>query len=203
LIPVTLQPEPANFNSKVRQPGQNYLSTESSPSFPRGRRYWRKAKKDLYEAYNKICAYTCFYLSSPGSVDHFLPKSQYPHLAYEWSNYRLAKPRVNENKGISTDVIDPFAVKPGWFVLDFPSCLIKAGKGLAKIIVDSINKTIEILKLNDDDFLVQERCEIMVAYADGDISLSFIEKRYPFIAIEIRRQGIQDTAATIFRRRSL
>jgi hypothetical protein len=73
---------------------------------------------------------------------------------------------------------------------------------LPYIRVEQINKTIKALKLNDDDFLVQERANIMFDFANGDITLSFLKRRYPFLASEIARQGIETTAHTLFKTRT-
>lgn len=196
---MTLQPEPANFDTDVRRPGRRYLQKVSTPNFGQKRnKHWTKALDGLHEAYKGICAYTCLYLpsKSEGSVDHFRPKSLCPELAYEWGNFRLAQPKVNSHKGDSTDVLDPFAVEAGWFVLDFPSCLVKAGEGIPRHLPKRVKKTIDVLKLNDDDSLVQRRCDIMRAYSNGEMGLSFLRKRYPFIAAEIIRQGIDETTAS-------
>jgi hypothetical protein len=204
LIQVNKKPEPADFDSKVRQPGLRYLVSRIAPDFKtRGCNYWNGVKEDLYEAYGRVCAYSCFYIVTDCSVDHFIPKSQRPDLAYEWDNYRLASQRINCNKSNSTDVIDPFIVKNGWFILDFPSCLVKAGSGLSKMLVIQIQKTIHELKINEDDSFVQERCELMVSYSNEEIKLPFLQKRYPFIASEILRQKISPAAARVlFRKRS-
>nr|VFK39267.1 MAG: hypothetical protein BECKTC1821E_GA0114239_100466 [Candidatus Kentron sp. TC] len=203
MIPVTPQPEPEHFDALVRRPGRRYLATvrknNAAPIFKGRNKYWTEALGDLHDAYEKVCAYTCFYLPPSGSVDHFLPKSRYPELAYEWDNFRLAQSKVNAHKGDSTEVIDPFRVEAGWFVLDFPSCLVKAGRGLPQSIVDRINRTIDILELNDDDSFVQLRCDIMTAYSNGEMALPFLERRYPFIAAEIVRQGIEGKAGPLFK----
>nr|VFJ89872.1 MAG: hypothetical protein BECKH772A_GA0070896_100189 [Candidatus Kentron sp. H]VFJ90905.1 MAG: hypothetical protein BECKH772B_GA0070898_1001213 [Candidatus Kentron sp. H]VFJ97919.1 MAG: hypothetical protein BECKH772C_GA0070978_100179 [Candidatus Kentron sp. H] len=206
--PVTPQPEPEAFDARVRRPGQRYLATvgknNAVPIFRGRNKYWTEALDDLREAYKKICAYTCFYLPpSPGSVDHFRPKSRHPELAYEWDNFRLALPIVNSHKGDSMDVLDPFQVEAGWFVLDFPSCLVKAGPGLSQSTVDRVNRTIDRLKLNDDDSFVEQRREIMIAYSEGEMDLSFLERFYPFIAAEIDRQGIEGKAGALFKRRTI
>ena len=203
MIPVVKQPEPANFDRNVRQPGRRYLASNPNPKFKgRNCKYWTKATNELNAAYKRICAYSATYLPTPGTVDHFMPKSGYPESAYEWDNYRLALQRINQHKDISTDVIDPFIVQPGWFVLEFPGCMIKAGPGLPRLLVNQIKKTIQALKLNIDDVLVQERANIMFDFAKGDITLSFLEKRYPFLAAEIIRQGIETTAHKKFKQRT-
>jgi len=134
------------------------------------------------------------------ALDHFLPKSVRPDRAFEWDNFRLALHRMNRNKGDRTDVIDPFLVQPGWFVLDMPSCLIRAGKGLTAEQEQRVDTTIAVLKLNDDDSLVQDRCDVMLMFAQGDVGLPFLEKRYPFLAAEVVRQGVQLTASSIFKK---
>lgn len=140
------------------------------------------------------------YIPTPyGTIDHFQPKSQRPNRAYEWDNFRLALYKMNSYKGDRTDIIDPFAVGPGWFVLDMPSCLIRPGGGLTPQQRQEVETTIDALKLNSDDSLVQERCDVMVMFAQGDVKLPFLQKRYPFLAAEVTRQGIQLTASSIFK----
>lgn len=201
MIPVDRQPEPSNFNKNVRQPGKRFLAKKPTKSSKKFANYWRFARKDLHEAYKRICSYTCFYMPDTGTVDHFLPKSLYPNLAYEWDNYRLATPRVNQHKGNSTNIIDPFIVQSGWFVLDFPSCLIRSGYGLSKLQAKQVTETISALKLNDDDNFVQERCDIMLEFAEGNFDLDYLSRRYPFLASEIVRQGMRSNANSIFKRR--
>jgi hypothetical protein len=84
-------------------------------------------------------------------------------------------------------------------VLDFPSCLVRAGAGLQDQLTQKIEHTIKCLRLNDDDEFVQQRCDIMMEFARGDISFSFLQRKYPFLAHETKRQGIEETANQIFR----
>lgn len=202
MIPVQLKAEPASFNSKVRQPGKAFLKKCPNPTSTEFQKnaFWKNSAQDLHATYLGICAYTCFYLIPPGSTDHFLPKSIHPSEAYEWNNYRLCSHRVNGYKSDSKDVIDPFVVQPGWFVLDVPSCLVKPGAGLSKVLTSQVEATIKQLRLNDDDYFVQERCDLMVDFAFGEVTLAHLSKRYPFLAAEIIRQGLQATAAQIFKK---
>ncbi len=87
------------------------------------------------------------------SVDHFYPKSKFPQLAYEWSKYRLCRKTLNEFKADSEDVVDPFHVRDNRFVVDFSSCLIRPGENLDTGDIESVCKTIDVLKLNDPDLL--------------------------------------------------
>lgn len=197
LIRVQEKHEYADFDAQVRRPGLAFLATCSNPSSQQfGKHaYWNRARAELHAAYDKVCAYTCIYLVDPGSVDHFMPKSIYPELAYEWNNYRLARGRFNTSKGNTVEVMDPFAIQNGWFVLDIPSCLVKASEDLAPVVRKRVNATINILRLNDDDYYVQERCDILVEYAKGLISKDFLKRRYPFLAMELERQALEEQLA--------
>ena len=198
---MVLQPEPVGFDFNVRQPGARFLAANPNPSNKdyRGNTYWRWAADELHAAYRGICAYTCFYLLPPGTIDHFRPKSAQANLAYEWNNLRLASYRVNVYKRDSVEVLDPFVIQPGWFVMDVPSCLIRPGEQLGEPITSQVQKTIDVLKLNDDDTFVQERCDIMLDYAKGNVSLDFLQRRFPFLAVEIVRHGLEAAALAIFK----
>ena len=203
LIPVVPQAEPVGFDANVRRRGRAFLTTTPAPTNDefKPHQYWKWAGKELYEAYRRVCAYSCMYIPTPpGTIDHFLPKSKSPNQAYEWDNFRLALHRINRYKGDRTDVIDPFLVGTGWFVLDMPSCLVRAGNGLTLQQKQSVETSIEALKLNDDDSLVQDRCDVMLMFAQGDVKLPFLQKRYPFLAAEVIRQGVQSTASSIFKK---
>ena len=194
LIPVIAKPEYPNFDLEVRQRGLAFLRVNPNPSarqFSR-RNYWNHARVELHAAYSGICAYTAMYLPDRGTVDHFQPKAIYPGLAYEWNNFRLAGGRVNNRKGDSTDVLDPFQIGSDWFQLNIPSCLIFAKKGLATELKQKVTCTIDVLRLNSDDSYVQERCNILVAFAKGQIQFQFLEQRYPFLAQEIMRLNVVD-----------
>ena len=132
------------------------------------------------------------YLPDRGTVDHYLPKTSFPRLAYEWDNFRLASNRANGFKGCLTDVLDPLQIGDDWFHLDIPSCLIHANRQLHPDIITKVTTTIELLRLNADDTYVQERCNILIALAKGDIRFEFLRDRYPFLAREILRLDLAD-----------
>ena len=202
MIPVTPQPEPPDFDARVRQPGVKFLKTNPHPSDRdfKKHNYWSKAAKNLHKAYRGCCAYTTLCLVDKGSVDHFRPKTKYPYLAYEWDNYRLARQKINARKSNTEEIVDPFRVQIGWFVLDLPSCLIRPGDGLGRDVRKKINSTINILQLNADDRLVQERCDLLVHLADGDITMNFLDQRYPFLSSEVKRQGVENRLKVLFAR---
>ena len=202
MIRVVRRPEYGDFDAEVRQPGLAFLARRPKPTSAEfsKKNYWTKARPHLHAAYSGQCAYTTMYLVEGGSVDHFLPKALYPQWAYEWHNYRLARQKINVRKGDTKDVVDPFDVQPGWFVLHMPSCLIKAGPKLKPSVRKKVNATINILQLNADDLLVQERCDLLVSLAEGDVTMAFLDRWYPFLSSEVRRQDREGVLAEIFRR---
>ena len=193
MIRVAVAPEYPNFHADVREPGAAFLATCPAPTSEqfRKRSFWNRAARELHAAYSGICAYTAMYLPEQGSVDHFLPKSSYPELAYEWNNFRLASGRVNNSKGNQLDIIDPFQVDDDWFHMDIPGCLLKPNPTLERSLRNRISGTINSLRLNQDDNYVQERCNILIEYAREDISKNFLLRRYPFLSKEVDRQGLE------------
>ena len=190
MIPVACQPEPATFDENVRQPGAAFLRWTPQPTNKDFKRhnYWQKALLDLQRAYGGICAYSAMWLHPVGSVDHFVPKSANPPLAYEWSNFRLTSERLNNYKADATDLIDPFDVQPGWFELDLATFFVRPGSGLPADLEAKIARTIETLRLNHDA-LVQQRFDIAKEYADGNVNLQYLLNRYPFIGSELLRNN--------------
>ena len=78
--------------------------------------------------------------------------------------------------------------------------MLKPNPTLEKALRGQINRTITGLKLNDDDYYAQERCNILIEYAKAEISFGFLERRYPFLGKEITRQNLDQTALrTVFR----
>jgi hypothetical protein len=187
------QQEPEHFNEKVRVPGQRFLNNNPCPNSKQFQRhnYWTHIKDDLYQLYENICAYTGeWFPDTAASVDHFIPKSIEPQLAYEWDNYRLTTENMNNVKGNSTGLIDPLEVEIGWFVLGFPDCYIKPSITVPDGIGKRVHDTIEILRLNASE-RTNKRYSIIQDYIRNNITFDFLRKRYPYIAYEIERQGLQ------------
>jgi hypothetical protein len=86
-------------------------------------------------------------------------------------------------------VIDPFALKPGRFALEFVDLQVVAGAAAKGPELADVNATIETLGLNLADCR-QQRREYVEAYQDGGITLRYLEHRAPFVAQELRRQGL-------------
>ena len=122
------------------------------------------------------------------SVDHFIPKSFDSQMAYEWTNYRLCRERLNMKKSNCIEVMDPFYVKNEWFIIDFSTFLIRPSSHVTPIVKQRVNSTLNLLGLNDNDY-VQERVEIIADYSCEFLTFDFVRSKYPFIANEIIRQN--------------
>ena len=202
MIPVAEQPEPPGFDERVRIPGQKFLSEAQnfSPLKWDGKEYWRKVIPDLREAYGGVCAYCAFWMAPTenASVDHFIPRSVNAALAYEWSNFRLASPKINSAKG-TKDVLDPFQIEYEWFVLDFSSLMVKPNNGLESYIFNKIQDTINRLKLNKQDPWIDYRFLLVSKYIQRRINFEELKELAPFIAYELERQNLKDDIASILR----
>lgn len=135
MIPVTLKPEPENFDTDVRQRGHAWLGekgialTKAPPKASILPTYWRCSNKQLWEAYFGVCAYLAIYfewVTGASSTDHFIAKSRHAGDAYEWNNYRLCCMGANRNKTKFDDVLDPFSLAPDTFILNLVTGCIKA-----------------------------------------------------------------------------
>ncbi|WP_063747600.1 hypothetical protein [Corallococcus macrosporus] len=223
MIRVLKQPEPRppafDFDKEVRQPGLSALAelTGQPPLFRRrGPRiakradriedldasvlrsyaYWTRALPVLHDSYGGICAYACFYiepLCGP-TVDHFVAMVSAEHRqAYEWGNYRLACSQMNARKREFADVLDPFVVEDGWFVLNLGTFKVEPAVGLAPEVDAKVRETIERLGLDSREY--QHMCRrYFDSYwspkvADQPVPLWSLERDAPFLVREMRRQG--------------
>ncbi len=188
MIHVEPQPEPSDFDARVRQPGRADLVSSDGELRP----LWRSCATQLWEAYKGVCAYSSLHIprgTGALSVDHLLPKSKRRELAYEWSNYRLACVRMNARKNDLEDVLDPFEVQDGWFALELSTLEVIPGEGLSEPQRDQVQKTIDRLDLNDGEFVRAREAHYM-AWRDGDTKFRHLRRHCPFLAKELLRQGI-------------
>lgn len=194
MIPVACQPEPDTFDKLVRTPGKQFLNrlSNTKPTFKqwKNQNHWKHILPHLYKAHKGICAYSAHWIprGDNPNVDHFIPKSARPDLAYEWSNYRLACPRINILKKDFQDVLDPFTIGDNWFFLDFPSLLMRPNPELPNQVQQRIWATIERLQLNESIF-VDDRSHWLERYCQGE-DFSALKKDAPFIAYELERQKL-------------
>ena len=211
MIPVTPAHEPADFDRKVRQPGLRAIAELVGEAPPRraGRRFaqvaqirsqipagafpshWRAVLDELQADYGRVCAYLCVRISTDATVDHYVAKSRQWDLVYEWRNYRLACAVMNSYKGESTDVLDPFELRAGWFALELVGFQVVAGPGLAAADAERVWTTIRRLRLN-----MQRFCDIRAEFAEAlwnrEINAEYLSRHSPFVARELLRQGRMD-----------
>jgi hypothetical protein len=209
VIRVELQPEPPDFDERVRLPGLRALAELRGRSTEKRRGpkrkikqtieskdlpdFWTRSLDDLHRAYRGICAYLCVHIPhAVGSrtTDHFSPKSprvsEAPEDAYEWKNYRLACGLMNSRKGTKS-VIDPFTIDGRWFELDLSTLGIKPNPELPEPLRTRVQATIDALGLDDDECR-QAREHWYQPYIEGKIAFSFLQEMCPFLAEEIVRQ---------------
>ncbi|MCF0056855.1 hypothetical protein [Dyadobacter sp. CY356] len=195
MLPIQAKPEPANFDLNVRQPGLNVLLIHPNPTEKewKGKEFWQKSLPELRTAYNQICVYSSTWIphsTGTHSVDHFIPKKLRPDLAYEWNNFRYVSTRFNSRKGLKT-ILDPFLMVEFLFQIDFKTLFIKPNAAIVdNAVLVSVQNTIKILKLNDDDELVKERFEYCTLYWNNEITFDYLSKKVPLIALELQRQNL-------------
>lgn len=206
-----------DFDKEVRQPGLSALAeltghpptiarpgprikkrasrvAELDPSVLREYPYWTRALPSLYRAYRETCAYSCFRIArtSGPTVDHFVAIASAKLTdAYEWSNYRLACSLMNACKREFPDVLDPFSIQDGWFVLNLDTLDVEPADGLTRDVRDRVVATITRLKLNEECRLERQRYFDLYWAPESNppVPLWFLEKEAPFLVREMRRQG--------------
>jgi hypothetical protein len=188
-----MQPELPDFDEVVRQPGLTFLARNPHPNERefRSHAYWRKILREFRDAYGGICAYSCHWVpydTGADTVEHFLPKRNYPGEAYEWANYRFVCSRLNGRKGTHEDVVDPFLIKTGWFVIEFPSLLVKPAAQLRRELKSRVIATIERLGLNEEATCLKQRYRYVRDYCVEGLPFNFLQRDAPFLAHEVARQ---------------
>lgn len=212
MMRVVLAPKPPHFDALVRDPGLRAIAElvgeEPTPPRPGPKRkkicdrreeipaeafppIWRDVISDLLRAYNHICGYTCLYIervTGAATVDHMIAKAKAWDQVYSWENYRLVCALMNSRKKDIATVLDPFEVGEDWFALEPFTCQVIPGLGAVGEIRERAEKTLRLLRLNDE-ICRGGRQEYVESYQGGEISLSYLQRRAPFIARELRRQG--------------
>lgn len=187
MIPVQPRPEPDDFDAKVRQPGLQALArgVAKPPDL------WTLCSLQLWDSYKGICSYLCVLIprGMVRTVDHFLAKSKRRDLIYEWSNYRLASSLMNSRKREFEDVLDPFEVEDGWFVLELSFLQILPNPDLDPATRTRVQATIDRLKLNDTECRAA-RATYYEPWVRGWLSFEQLAEWSPFVARELRRQGV-------------
>jgi len=198
MIPVTPQPEPEDFDTKVRQPGLAWLAKQGiAPACPPPKAsdlpaYWSRSNKQLWAAYSGVCAYLAIFLewsTGASSTDHFIAKSRNAGAAYDWDNYRLSYLGPNRNKGRFDDVLDPFLLQANTFFINFSSGRIYPNPALPTDAINLAAKTIKRLDLDSPENR-EMRARHYRDYVTGGCSLEYLRLHSPFVYLEILRQGL-------------
>jgi uncharacterized protein (TIGR02646 family) len=197
MIPVKLQPEPADFDQKVRQRGRSWLAKQgialnsAPPKATKLPNYWTHSNTQLWEAYSGVCAYLAIFfewVSGAASTDHFVAKSRNAGGAYEWSNYRLSCLGPNRNKGKFDDVLDPIGLPPNTFVLDLTTGEVSPNPALSRTLKAAARKAIARLKLDSAEHS-QMRARHFARYLRGK-DQDALKELSPFVWHEAHRQGL-------------
>lgn len=194
MIHVRKRRVPPGFNQLVRDRGLLWLGANPYQKGEKLPPYWRDGLAELRREYKAICAYLGLRVqpaTGVGTADHFVAKSGLGRRhAYSWSNYRYACLRMNSRKGIRK-VLDPFTVRDGVFELDFctAAVIVKASGTLSRAEFAKADRTITILGL-DEQPAIRERTDYWNAYLLGELTLDYLKRHAPFVALEAARQGL-------------
>jgi 5-methylcytosine-specific restriction endonuclease McrA len=211
MIPVTPAPEPEDFDVRVRQRGIDAIAElvgePAAINRPGPKRkkvanrrediapelfppLWRKVLPQMLTSYSRLCAYLALHIepaTGNPTVDHVIPKSKAWNQVYEWSNYRLTAAIINAKKNDLDLLLDPFTIEEDMFALEFVEFQVIPGPGAGEL-ADQVIDTITRLGLNFQECRTARRA-YFESYLDGEINLSFLTRRAPFVAREMRRQG--------------
>jgi hypothetical protein len=181
-------PEPPEFETEVRQPGNQWLG--ENPDKKQLKDYWSVCKPQLAEGFHNLCGYAAMRIPSRnGTVDHYLSKKEFRHLAYEWTNYRYSFGRINSCKlTYDSKILDPFEVEDDWFEILLPSLQLVLTNAIpTEYLRIQAEFTLKQLQLQNGDWIIEERQYYYDAYKSGEITLSKLEKDAPLIARVVKK----------------
>ena len=108
-----------------------------------------------------------------------IPPDQFPPLWREKNDLDL--------------VLDPFQMETGLFALEFVEFQVEPAPTVRGAKLQAVLETIDVLGLNRQDCRTA-RAEYVENYrtgpGHGGIDLAYLERRAPFVAQELRRQGL-------------
>ena len=195
MIPVSNPiPEPHGFEVECRRKGQAWLAANRSAKRPKD--MWSPYRLALAAGFSDRCGYGAMWISS-GTVDHFVCCSEDLQRAYEWANYRYIEGWINSSKKKipSTDLLDPFEVKDGWFEIDLPSLQLKLTDAVPAQCRWRAEQTLKRLPLRDDERVIRQRRAWYALYQSGDLSLEGLRQKAPLIAAAVEKAGSLPYAA--------
>jgi len=186
-------PEPPDFDAQVRQLGNDWLSRnlDKYGELPKGQRppaRWSQYIAQLSDGFGNLCAYSAMY-EPVGTVDHYLSCENYPHLAYEWSNYRYSSSWINSSKGTQDKaILDPFCVDDNWFEILLPSLQLIVTDTVPPEELGRAEFTLRKLHLGHDERILRQRRQWYKMHQDGKLTVEGLDEVAPLIARAVRRQ---------------
>ena len=182
-------PEPPNFDSRARVPGNEWLVTH--PDAKRPKDLWSPFKGELATGFGDLCAYSALY-EPVGTVDHFVSWNEDRSKAYEWKNYRFSSGWINSSKQdvASADLLDPFKVGYGWFEIILPSLQLTITDSVPCGLRARAEYTLKRLHLIHDERVMRQRHEWYRMYQFGELDLTGLRKKAPLIADAVVKAGL-------------
>lgn len=194
---------PRGFRAEVTEKGKVHLAARPKGKLPG---LWRNYKDAFYDAYHGICAYSATQINRVHGfhMDHFLPTSnpRYRHLAYTWSNFRLASPCINSKKGDAI-IADPFTLPDQACRISFLTGKMTLNPNLPESQRKLLEKTIRRLGLNEGASMqnrvkafgdyrrhAKHRNGETTTHRRGSMNVIFLTENYPFVASEMLRLGL-------------
>jgi hypothetical protein len=184
MIPVAPVGQPADFDAKVKTPGNAWL--KAHPHAQRPPAHWNKYTGTLAKGFANLCGYAAMLDPTGGTVDHYLSYKNHPHLTYEWDNYRFASGTLNSSKKTADDtVLDPYAVQAGWFEILLPSLQMRVTSAVPAPLRDKAEYTLRRLKLRDGERIIRWRQSWYAMYQAGELNLDGLRRVAPLIAAAV------------------
>lgn len=157
-------------------------------------------KSALLNETNKKCAYceSTFRHVSYGDIEHILPKSKIPNLAFSWENLTIACSVCNTNKGDfycepngnnHSNLVDPYSDNPDDFFIFFREAIVANFASERAIITN------QIIKLDRTD-LIEERRKQMDAIDQMLIAIALAsEDLKPILKASLEDKYLSDAAS--------
>lgn len=187
MIPVGKVPEPAEFDRRARAPGNQWLA-DNPNSTQRPPALWNDFTPDLSKGFRGLCGYAAMLDPTGGTVDHYLSYKNYPHLAYEWGNYRFASGTLNSSKKNADDtILDPYLVQAGWFEILLPSLQMRVTDTVPAALRTKAEYTLTRLKLRDGERIIRWRQSWYEMYKSGNLTLDGLREVAPLIAEAVEK----------------
>lgn len=194
MIPVQPVGKPADFDIKVKAPGDAWLATH--PGAKRPKPLWLPYTTTLADGFNELCGYAAMYVPTGGTVDHFLSCRHHPQLAYEWSNYRFACADLNASKRTADDrVLDPYDVGVGWFEILLPSLQMRVTDAVPAEYRAKAEYTLKRLKLGNGEKAIRWRQSWYSLYQAGKLTLEGLRRVAPLIAAAVDKEILRPKTA--------